>query len=189
MSEVNYYSENSDVTLLGPDGAGQASWRPGDAGLSERVAMGSGLADGWFVYFLERLLIVEVWAGGAWQLTRTLDCSALTEVGGSRWRHLVAFGYDAPAGRLSLGVVSRNKDNPGDARSVYGEWLIPNLAHVFAHPPVIELGTLGVAAPGGVQTRSLGASVRSVAGRVASRSYLTRGELARISGREVRGVR
>jgi len=187
--EVNYYTENSDVTLLTSPTQTQApgtSWRPGLAGLTERVAMGSGDGNGWFVYFFERWLVIECWVDGQWEFTRRLDCTPLQDVQGSKHRHLIGMGYDLQNNMISLGCVSRDADNPDDARVVHGDFYVPNLNRVFAHPPVVHMGTVPVAVPGGTQTRTINAKISTVGGRVSSKYYLSKGELARLSAREVK---
>lgn len=190
IGEVNYYTEDSDVTILGGDIAPEEvtqDWRPGLAGYAERVAMGSGDGNGWFIYFFERWLVVEFWTDGQWEFTRRLDCSALQSINGTKHRHVVAFGWNLESNMISLGCVSRDVDNPQDARIVHGDFYVRNLHSVFAHPERIYLG--GSIVDDGMKTvsRALGATnVKSIGGRVSSRNPLTKGELARQSGREVR---
>lgn len=190
-NEVNYYTENSDITILSGESAPPTeptvNWRPGLAGYTERVAMGSGDGNGWFIYFFERWLVVEFWSNGQWEFSRRLDCSSLQTISGFKHRHMVAFGWNIQDRMISLGCVSRNVDNPSDARIVHADFYVPNLHLVFAHPERIYIGGSKVFDGTATITKNIGAkSVKSVGGRISSKNALTKGELARLSGREVR---
>lgn len=191
MSDINYYSSDSDLILNGSDRSSDSTaatsrWRPGRAGLTERVAMGDGRGDGFLVYFYERHLVFEMWAGGNWLATRSVDCTPLLRVGGKNHINLLAFGFDRHESTVSLGCVCRDAANPNDAASVFETFYIPNLAFSLGLGPIVSLGAARVNANGVTTVRTLDAKVSTVAGRVCSMNPLTKGELARLSGRERR---
>ncbi|GAA5500450.1 hypothetical protein Dxin01_00171 [Deinococcus xinjiangensis] len=186
MNEINYYSSNSDVTLERTPLPEGSRWRPGAAGLTERVAAGNGQGDGWLLYFYERWLIAELWVSGAWITSRHLDCSPLLRVGGTRHRNLVAFGWNKINDTISFGCVTRDADNPEDAAAVHADFPVYKLAHVLAPPTELHLGGAKISAGNLTTNRTLDARVSTVAGRVINRNPLTRGELARLAGREAR---
>lgn len=191
MSEVNYYTPNSDVTWTVGSGPvfneQHRNWRPGFAGPFERVAMGAAQGDGWFVYFVQHVVVLEVWVGGEWQFTRTLDLRALRKIPApvlNRMRHVVGFGFDLDAGTVSLAVNSRSLDDRQDSVTVYGTWQVANLAQVLAHPPRVHLGGMPVRLAGGeTQYRTLDGDVLPIRGRFTGRAPLTAGEFARLVGR------
>lgn len=189
-AEANYYTENSDITILSGDTNPQTptqSWRPGLAGYTERVAMGSGDGNGWFIYFFERWLVVEFWSNGQWEFTRRLDCSPLQAVSGTQHRNVVAFGWNLQERLISLGCVSRNVNNPDDARMVHQDFYVHNLHMIFAHPEKIYIGGAKLYNGSSTGYKNLGSSkVKSVGNRISSRNYLSRGELSKLSGREVK---
>lgn len=183
MSEINYYTEASGVTVQESSYPvpGQDAWRPGLAGPFERVAAGSGEGDGWFLYFVARYLVLELWRAGDWVLTRHIDCAELLNVTGGQLTHMPALGYSLDDDLISLGCVTVDQQG-NKLASVHRNFLIPGLGQVWTHPPELYLGSMPVTVTGGeTQWRTLGGEVRGVGGRFMGRDYLSAGELSRIA--------
>lgn len=188
QSEVNYYSENSDVTVIDPGYVPPpvgADWRPGRAGASERFVAGDATGHGWVLYFVDRFLVCELWTEGEWALTRWVDCSPLLRVQGTL-EHLVGFGYDAEQGLISLGCATRSASG---AAQVFDAFEVALPARGLGHPARVHLGGMPVAlSGGGTQYRGTGRVVRPLAGRFSGSTFLTQGEFARLAGQQWRAL-
>ena len=163
-----------------------ASWRPGRAHSYERFLFGSGVTggvlDGWIVYAIERVIIVEFWSQGIQIANRSLDCAELLDVpdsstGASTLEHVIGLGYDFEKGLVSLGV---SVNGAGGSHVVHKEWTVPALVGFGYQHPRVGIGGAPLDYLNGAGQRSSWGLVKPIQGVFTDSEYLTRGKLTEL---------
>lgn len=156
-----------------------ARWVPGSAGVYERFLIGTGTLDGWALYAIQNLLVLEFWAAGVQLTSRVLRCDDLAHLmADPDARFVIGFGYDLPAGKISIGAAGRGEDSSALA---FREFIVPELRDAAHTQRRVYIGGAPVLySDGSEASRTAWAHVQPVSGQFTSDAYLTRGGLTQL---------
>lgn len=155
-------------------------WVPGAAGVYERFLLGTGTLDGWALYALSHVLVLEFWRAGVLLASRVLDCSSLAHLlPDPEARFVLGFGYDLERGVISLGAAGRGEESSGALCHI--EYSVPELTGLAHENRQVYLGGTPVLyADGSEGYRTAWGGIKPVQGQFSSDTYLTQGKLTEL---------
>lgn len=156
-------------------------WGPGKAGVYERFLLGTGTLDGWALYAIQDVLVLEFWRSGIQVMSRILHAQELGKLlADPDPTYVLGFGYDLEAGKISIGVAGKSSDGEQSALA-FQEYAVPELVNLQHEHRYVYIGGAPVLYQDGQQAdRTCWGKIQSVQGQFTAEGYLTRGSLAQL---------